>query len=316
MATPHLTSPSKPAPAPAVAPPAPTKHPGDRLAEFFDAVFKTVTAISTLGASITFAKIEQTPVVPWVDYGFSKLAIQYYLADAFLFFVLDLFIVTLAATALSYWRPKAVDYFGTEDTHERRIVMWWATLVMTTLMGLLIAAFIFLALVMVGLTGPTGWISLGFTVFFGMVIIGIIVWKSPIGNGPPKAYRKHRNRLPRRQPPRYGSYYSSPDDEFAVGDYVSEEKLDVFIDGRGDEEYRYEEEEEVARQTGFIQGGRQAGYVDAGGYRDARAYADEPLSRSTTIARPTSAVVPPYTEEMRRMRHIKASQEYDGRYGN
>jgi hypothetical protein len=71
--------------------------------------------------------------------------------------------------------------------------------------------------------------------------------------------------LPRRQPPRYRSYYLSPDNEFTVGDYISEEKLNVFINGRSEKEYRYKEKE-VVRQSGFIQGGRQAGYIDTGKY--------------------------------------------------
>jgi hypothetical protein len=316
MATPHLSSPSKPS-TPAPTAPAPTpKHPGERHADFFDTFFKTVTAISTLGASLTFSKVVNTPTEPWVDYGFSKFEIQYYIADAFVFFALDLFITTLAASALSYWRPQAISYFGTIDSHQRRIVMWWATLVATTLVGMLIAAFIFLSLVVVGLTGPAGWVALAFTCLFGLVLIGVIVWQSPIGNGPPHAHHRAGKQL-RKSVSRYGSYRSSqgPDDNFVVGEYVSEEKMNVFDNGMAEEEYRYEEEV-VGRQSSYGDDGRQAGYVDAGGYRDGRAYAEEPLSRSSTIARPTIAAVPPYTEDLRRMRQIRASEEYDGRYGS
>ena len=72
-----------------------------------------------------------------------------------------------------------------------------------------------------------------------------------------------------------------------------------------------------AQVKGFeVEEGRISNYVDGAGYREARPYVDEPLSRSSTIARPTIAAVPPYTEDLRRMRQIRASDEYDGRYGN
>ena len=64
------------------------KHPGDRLASYFENFFRIVTAVSTLGASITFAKIVQTPVSPFQNYGFSEVEIQYLIATSWLFFVL------------------------------------------------------------------------------------------------------------------------------------------------------------------------------------------------------------------------------------
>ncbi|KAN0117477.1 hypothetical protein V8E51_003454 [Hyaloscypha variabilis] len=99
-------------------------HPGERLAEFFDAMFKTVTAISTLGASWTFSKVISNPVEPSSYHGLSGVQMQYYVADAFVYFTMSLFLTTLAASALAYWRPQAICYFGTEDSHSRRIVAW------------------------------------------------------------------------------------------------------------------------------------------------------------------------------------------------
>jgi hypothetical protein len=315
MATPHFSSPSKPSPPPATAPAPIPKHPGERLADFFDGMFKTITAISTLGASITFAKVVNSPTTPLGDFGITPKQIQYYIADAFVCFALALFITTLSATALTNWRNDAIRYFGTEDSNRRRIVAWWATLVTTILSGLTLAAFIFLGLAVAGLVGYAGWVALGFTGLMGLVVIGVIVWQSPIGSPPPHPHHdRHRHKL-HKPMPRYGSYHSSEgsrrdDDEFVVGEFVSEEKLEVFSDPGGnvqgyrrqEEEYGYEEE--IGRNT----------YVDGSGYRDGRAYADEPLSRSTTIARPTIAAVPPYTEDLRRMRQAKYQEEYDGRY--
>ena len=103
--------------------------------------------------------------------------------------------------------------------------------------------------------------------------------------------------------PRYNSYNSQEgvDDEFVGGVYISDEKIDVFTDGpvlTGDE-YIYEDDVTMKKRR----------------YVDGRAYADEPLSRQSTIARPTIAAVPPYTEDLRRMRAMRTSDDYDGRYG-
>ena len=165
----------------ATAPAAPPKvHPGERLANYFDNFFKTVVAISTFGSSLTFSKIVQTPVAPWDDYGFSKFSVQYFLANAFLLFVLDLAITSLAASALVLYRPQAVDWFGTNDSRERRVVMWYATVVSAVLFGLLISAFLFVALVVVAYAGPAGWVALAATVFFGALVFGVILWQSPL----------------------------------------------------------------------------------------------------------------------------------------
>lgn len=311
MASPYFASPSEPpAPVPTAAA-TPQKHPGERLADFFNNFFKTITAISTLGASLTFSKTVSSPVEPWRHYGFTATELQFYIADAFVCFAVTLFITTLAASALSMWRPQAIVYFGTTDSHKRRIVLWWASLVSFVLVGLEITAFIFMGLVIAGLTGPAGWVALGFTVFFGIIVMAVIVWQSPIGSPPP--ILQHKGKGNRYQPTRFGSYHSSqgqePEDQFVVGE--SGEKLDVFDDERV-QEYRREEEGYICDEEAE----RRTRYVDGAGYRDARAYVDEPLGRSSTIARPTIAAIPPYTEDLRRMRHIRASEEYDGRYVN
>jgi len=317
-----LSSPSKPPPSVAYAPLPHPKHPGERLVDYFNTMFQTITAISTLGASLTFSKVVSAPTDPLGYHGLTADEIQYYIADAFVCFALALFLTTLAASALANWRTDAIKYFGMEDSHRRRIVAWWATGVSTLLIGLTISAFIFMGIVIGGLLGTAGWVALGATGVMGVVVLVVIVWQSPIGSPPPNVHRdRKRHKLHKPMPRyggRYGSYHSSegsmPDDQFVVGEYISEEKIDVFSDPGGnvhgyrrqEEEYGFEEEEL----------GRGA-YVDGAGYRDARPYVEEPLSRSSTIARPTIAAVPPYTEDLRRMRQIRASEEYDGRrYGS
>ena len=123
---------------------------------------------------------------PWKDYGFSSDSVQNFLSLAFLFFILDLAITSFAASALSLWRPTAVQYFGVMDSSDRRVVMWWATAVSGVLFGLLLTAFVFLGLVLAAYVGPTGWTILAFMVLFGIVGIGVIVWLSPIGSPPPE----------------------------------------------------------------------------------------------------------------------------------
>ncbi|KAL2020099.1 hypothetical protein VTK56DRAFT_8903 [Thermocarpiscus australiensis] len=171
----------------------PSQHPGERLASYFDKFFTTVVGVSTLGASITFAKVVQTPVKPWVDYGVSIVTIQNHLSIAFLLFLIDLAVTSVAASALSLYRLQAVEYFGTEDSRKRRVVMWWATIVSVVLFGLLFTAFMFLGLVMVAYTGPIGWVAVAFLSLFGLVVLGTIVWQSPIGSPSPEEARRRED---------------------------------------------------------------------------------------------------------------------------
>ena len=174
----------------------------------------------------------------------------------------------------------------------------------TVLAGLTIVSFIFLGLVVAALTGPAGWAAVGFTVFFGAVIMAVIVWQSPIGSAPPESRKRPDDHLRRRRRGhRHNSYnpQEGVDDEFVGGEYISEEKIEVFMDGpvlTGDG-YIYEDDVTRRRRS----------------YLDGRGYADESLSRQSTIARPTIAAVPTYTEDLRRMRAMRASDDFGGRYG-
>lgn len=162
-------------------PPEPgAKHPGDRLASYFENFFRIVTAVATLGASITFAKIVQTPVNPFRNYGFSEVEIQYLIASSWLFFVLALGFTSFFASALTLWRPQAVKAFGLTTGSERRKVLWYATAVSAFLFALVVVAFILISLVVVSYTGPVGWVAVVFTVIFGITGFGTIIWQSPL----------------------------------------------------------------------------------------------------------------------------------------
>jgi hypothetical protein len=252
-------------------------HPGERLASYFDKFFTTVVGLSTLGASISFSKIVQTPVTPWVDYGVGIVTIQNYVSISFLLLVVDLALASAAASALSFYRPRAVSYFGTKDSHERRIVMWWATLVSVVLFSLLFTAFIFLGLVVAAYTGPIGWVAVGFSAMFGLVFLGVIVWQSPIGSPPPEeVLRRHHQ---------HHQYHQ----EESFHEFPSPEKHQVLTPpGFGGDDYFYGEET-------IVQGGR---------YRD---------GSPTRVVPPTmpviDPVVPPYTADLRRLRSLRASEE-------
>jgi hypothetical protein len=260
-------------------------HPGERLASYFDNFFKTIIGISTFGASLTFTKIVQNPVTPWISYGYSSISVQRFLGFAFFFFVLDLAITSFAASALSLWRPQAVEWFGREDSSHRRVVMWWATLVSSVLFGMLLAAFLFVGLVLVAYTGPTGWTTIGFTVLFGVLGFGAIVWQSPIGSRPPEHARPESWSTASEKLDRHssGPRYTGDDDEFKDG-------------GRGNG-YFYKDGPTVTVE-------------------DQYGYGDDGLSRRGTLVRPLSVAVPDYTSDLRRYRAIKASGDYsnyDGR---
>jgi hypothetical protein len=273
----------------ATAAPAPPKvHPGERLATFFDNLFKTITAIATLGASITFAKIVQTPVTPWIDYGFSKDTIQTYLGISWLLFLVNLGMVSFFTAALSLWRNAAVEWFGTEDSQKRRTVMYYATFVSMILFGLLIAAFIFLGLVVTAYTGPVGWTAIAFTVLAGTLGYGSIIWQSPIGS---KSIGGPRNDddLFRKDSERYG--YSPNKKVNAYGARLTGNDTygNVFDDGDD-----YNEKGAMTAKEQYVE--------DGFGRRD-----------STLDRSPRFADTPLYTTDLRRMRQIRASNEYSGR---
>ena len=158
----------------------PGPNPGERLASYFDNFFKTIVAISTLGASLTFTKIAQNPVEPWIDYGIGTDSIQFYLAISWMLFLFSLVITSALASLLSLYRPQAVEAFATRVHKWKKRVMWAATATSLVLIVLVFASFIFLSLVVVAYVGPVGWVTLGATIFFGVLAILGIIWQSPL----------------------------------------------------------------------------------------------------------------------------------------
>ena len=58
--------------------------------------------------------------------------------------------------------------------------MWYVTWVSLLLFGLLVGAFIFISLVVVGYAGPVGWITIAFCGIFAIIGFGTIIGQSPI----------------------------------------------------------------------------------------------------------------------------------------
>ncbi|KAI4150134.1 MAG: hypothetical protein LQ340_004245 [Diploschistes diacapsis] len=153
---------------------------GERLASYFENFFTAIIGISTLGASLTFSKIIQAPVQPWIDYGVGADSVQLYMSISWLLFLLALVITSALASLLSLYRPQAVDAFGTKIHEWKTRVMWVATFTSLLLITLIFGSFIFLSLVVVAYSGPVGWITLGCSIFFGVLAIAGIIWQSPL----------------------------------------------------------------------------------------------------------------------------------------
>jgi hypothetical protein len=245
-------------------------HPGERLASYFDKFFTTIVGISTLGASISFAKVVQTPVNPWVDFGVDIVTIQNRISIAFVLLLIDLALTSAAASALSLYRPQAVQYFGTADSHKRRIVMWWATLVSIMLFGLVFTAFIFLGTVMAAYTGPIGWVAVAFTSIFGFATLGVIVWQSPIGSPSPEEVlrRLHQHEEQKHEFPSPEKRHELTPPEFEGDDYF------------------YGEETTIQGQ-----------------------YRDGSPTRTNPAMPFIEPVVPLYTTDLRRLRSLRTSEE-------
>lgn len=165
--------------------------------------------------------------------------------------------------------------------------MYYATAVSMVLFGLLVVAFLFLGLVVTAYVGPVGWTAVGFTVLSGVLGFGSIVWQSPIGSksigGPPNQdlFEKDRE-LYGYSPDRKGGAYGGR----LTGDDIYGNES-----GNGDE---YGEKDAMTVQEHYTE--------DGYGRRD-----------STFEQPPRFADTPLYTTDLRRMRQIRASDEYRGR---
>lgn len=163
------------------------KHSGASVTTFFNGLFQTILAISTLGASITFNYVlsnnqqtnpTETPLPN--TRAFSVDQVQLFLAISWLLFLLALAFAALGSTLLTFFkRHWEEDWDGLHGKTSQTTVQIYAVFASSVVGGLVIGAFILLCLVVVAYSAVVGWIALGFASFFGLVMLVSIVNQVP-----------------------------------------------------------------------------------------------------------------------------------------
>jgi len=158
-----------------------TKHSGHSVVTFFNGLFQTIIAISTLGTSVTFSFILSTDTQlsnPNAYYNQSQVAT--FLAISWLLFLLALAFGSLGSTLLTFFRAHWTrDWDGEHGRRSQREVQFYAVLASGLLGAQVIGAFIFLCLVVVAYSPVVGWIALAFTGWFALVILLSVLWQVP-----------------------------------------------------------------------------------------------------------------------------------------
>ncbi len=155
------------------------KHSGASVTSFFNGLFQTILAISTLGASITFNYVlsnnqstSPTPTPLPNTRAFSAETVQLFLAISWLLFLLALAFAALGSTLLTFFRRHwEEDWDGHRGKTSQTTVQMYAVFASTVIGGLVIGAFMLLCLVVVAYSAVVGWIALGFTSFFGFIML-------------------------------------------------------------------------------------------------------------------------------------------------
>jgi hypothetical protein len=162
------------------------KHTGASVTTFFNGLFQTILGLSTLGASITFNYVLNNPTSPTSNTPtpssrkFSAATVQTFLAISWLLFLLALAFAALGSTLLTFFRRHwEEDWDGRRGKTSQRTVQIYAVFASSVLGGLVIGAFSLLCLVVVAYSATVGWIALGFTSFFGFLMLVSIVNQVP-----------------------------------------------------------------------------------------------------------------------------------------
>jgi len=154
------------------------QHPGASVATFFNGLFTTIIGISTLGASITFSYVlsNNTSTPLSTDPVFKVAQIQEFLAISWLLFLLALANASLGSTVLTFFKDHWIqDWDGMNGKTSQFEVQMYAFVAAGLMGALIIAAFVLLSLVVVAYSAIVGWIALGFTAFYGLVIaVGVL----------------------------------------------------------------------------------------------------------------------------------------------
>lgn len=157
------------------------KHSGKSVVTFFNGLFQTMIAISTLGTSVTFSFIITSGTQlgsPTAYYQQSQVAT--FLAISWLLFLLNLAFASLGSTLLTFFKAHWIrDWDGEHGRRSQLEVQLYAVFTSGLLGGLIIGAFVFLCLVVVAYSPVVGWIALGFTGWFGLIIAVSVFWQLP-----------------------------------------------------------------------------------------------------------------------------------------
>ncbi|EXJ87291.1 hypothetical protein A1O3_04250 [Capronia epimyces CBS 606.96] len=174
------------------------KHSGAAVSTWFNGLFTTIIGIATLGASITFSYVlsNNAPIPPSRTPSFNSKQIQLFLAISWLLFLLALAFASLGSTLLTFFKNHWIaDWDGINGKTSQWSVQMYASWASALLGALIIGAFVLLCLVVVAYSGVIGWIALGFTGFFGGVILVAVINQTPWPwrNNTPSASSRHQS---------------------------------------------------------------------------------------------------------------------------
>ncbi|KIV95775.1 hypothetical protein PV10_03390 [Exophiala mesophila] len=159
-----------------------TTHSGASVASFFNGLFATIVGISTLGTSVTFSYVLSSNVQAprALNPTFSLDEIHSFLAVSWLLFLLAMAFGSLGSTLLTFYKKRWVaDWDGYNGRTSRWAVQMYAVTASAFMGGLVIGAFIILGLVVVAYSPTVGWIAVGVTSFFGLIIMLAVLKQAP-----------------------------------------------------------------------------------------------------------------------------------------
>lgn len=177
-----------------------TQHPGSSVSTFFNGLFTTSIGISTLGTSVTFSYVlSNNPSMPRSSNSvFNESQIQDFLAISWLLFLLALANASFGSTLLTFFKDHWVDdWNGVNGRKSQFQVQLYAVFAAGFIGALVMGAFVLLCLVVVAYSAIVGWIALGFTSFFALVIAISVLHHSPWpwrSNTPSPDWKKRQSR--------------------------------------------------------------------------------------------------------------------------
>jgi hypothetical protein len=179
-----------------------TQHPGSSVATFFSGLFKTVIGIATLGTSVTFSYVlsNNTSSPRSANPVFNVDQIQLFLSISWLLFLVALASASLGSTILTFFTEHwTADWDGVNGKTSQFEVQMYAVFAAGVMGVLIIGAFVMLCLVVVAYSAIVGWVALGFTAFYGLIIAVSTLhqfpwpWRNNTPSPGPTAFNAHES---------------------------------------------------------------------------------------------------------------------------